>query len=248
MLRPRTINDPAAIEEIAASGAEALAVVAFGQILREAVLSRWPSINVHFSLLPAYRGAAPVERAIMDGASGTGVTIMQMDAGLDTGPMLASRAVEIGADEDAGSLTARLSEIGGPLLAEVLDDLGRRPPAGPCRSRRRACRTRRRSRPRTGSSTSPGPPSRSPARCGRCRRTWARRWRSTGSRSRSGARARCPRPRAAPLVADEGRLVAPTGEGSLELLELQPPGRGRMEAASFLRGWRGPLEVGAAGG
>ena len=96
----------------------ALAVVAFGQILREGVLSRWPSINVHFSLLPAYRGAAPVERAIMDGVTRTGVTIMQMDAGLDTGPMLARRAIEIGEDEDAGSVTgapqrARRAAAGG---------------------------------------------------------------------------------------------------------------------------------------
>ena len=103
------------------AGAEALAVVAFGQILREGVLSRWPSINVHFSLLPAYRGAAPVERAIMDGATETGVTIMQMDAGpRHRADARARRAIEIGEDEDAGSLTARLSELGGPLLAEVL--------------------------------------------------------------------------------------------------------------------------------
>ena len=124
-------------------------MVAFGQILRDAVLSRWPCINVHFSLLPAYNGAAPVERAIMDGATHTGVTVMQMDAGLDTGPMLAARRVAIGDDEDAGSLTARLSEIGGPLLTEVLDRARRRPsPASP--QPKEGSRSRPRSRPRTG--------------------------------------------------------------------------------------------------
>lgn len=66
VLRPDTINAPEIIERIAESGAEALAVVAFGQILRDGVLSRWPCINVHYSLLPAYRGAAPVERALME--------------------------------------------------------------------------------------------------------------------------------------------------------------------------------------
>ena len=71
---------------------ELLAVVAFGQILRDDVLSRWPCVNVHFSLLPAYRGAAPVERAMMDGVTETGVTIMRMEAGLDTGPVSAAGA------------------------------------------------------------------------------------------------------------------------------------------------------------
>jgi methionyl-tRNA formyltransferase len=247
VLRPRTINDPEVIEAIAATGARALAVVAFGQILRDAVLERWPSINVHFSLLPAYRGAAPVERAIMDGATATGVTVMQMDAGLDTGPMLASRRVEIGEDEDAGSLTARLSELGGPLLAEVLADLeaGRlRPVPQPeegvsfapkitaedraldlSRPADELARRVRALSPHVGATLAVG---------GQPFKVWA-------------ARAR-PEPAPAPLEAVGGRLVAATGAGSLELLELQPPGRGRMDAASFLRGWRGPLEVGAPGG
>ena len=247
VLRPRTINDPAVIEEIAGSGAEALAVVAFGQILRDAVLSRWPSINVHFSLLPAYRGAAPVERAIMDGATETGVTIMQMDAGLDTGPMLAARRVEIGEDEDAGSLTARLSELGGPLLAEVLDDLG-------------AGRLRPVPQPEEGVSHAPkitaedraldlSRPAVALARQVRALSPHVGATLAIDGQPFKVWRARAlPDAAPAPIVAGEGRLVAATGEGSLELLELQPPGRGRMEAASFLRGWRGPLEVGAAGG
>jgi methionyl-tRNA formyltransferase len=247
VLRPRTINDPDVIEEIAATGPRALAVVAFGQILRDAVLERWPSINVHFSLLPAYRGAAPVERAIMDGAGHTGVTIMQMDAGLDTGPMLASRRVAIGDDEDAGSLTARLSELGGPLLAEVLDDLeaGRLQPVPQPEEgvsfapkvtaedraldlSRPAAELARRVRalsPHVGATLPIG---------GRPFKVWA-------------ARA-LPQEAEAPLAAATGRLFAATGEGALELLELQPPGGGRMDAASFLRGWRGPLEVGAPDG
>jgi methionyl-tRNA formyltransferase len=221
--------------------------VAFGQILRDAVLSRWPSINVHFSLLPAYRGAAPVERAIMDGATHTGVTIMQMDAGLDTGPMLASRRVEIGEDEDAGSLTARLSELGGPLLAEVLEDLD-------------AGRLRPVPQPEEGVSLAPKITAEDrPLDLSRPAAALARQVRALsphvgatlaigGEPFKVWAARPLPEGAAAPLAAEGGRLVAATGEGSLELLRLQPPGRGPMDAAAFLRGWRGPLELAAPGG
>lgn len=240
VVRPRTINDPEVIAGIAATGADALAVVAFGQILRDAVLDRWPSINVHFSLLPAYRGAAPVERAIMDGARRTGVTIMQMDAGLDTGPMLAAREVDVGPDEDAGSVTERLSELGGPLLAEVLWSLEAgalspvpQPDEGVslapkitaadraldlARPAAEAARLVRALSPHIGATLDIG---------GEPHKVWA-------------ARA-LPETAAAPLSGEGGRLLAATGEGTLEVLELQPPGRGRMDAASFLRGRRGAL-------
>lgn len=240
VVRPRTINDPEVIAGIAATGADALAVVAFGQILRDAVLDRWPSINVHFSLLPAYRGAAPVERAIMDGARRTGVTIMQMDAGLDTGPMLAAREVDVGPDEDAGSVTERLSELGGPLLAEVLWSLEAgalspvpQPDEGVslapkitaadraldlARPAAEAARLVRALSPHIGATLDIG---------GEPHKVWA-------------ARA-LPETAGAPLSGEGGRLLAATGEGTLEVLELQPPGRGRMDAASFLRGRRGAL-------
>jgi methionyl-tRNA formyltransferase len=246
VLRPATINAPEVIDEIAASGARALAVVAFGQILRDAVLARWPCVNVHFSLLPAYRGAAPVERAIMDGAAETGVTVMQMDAGLDTGPMLASRRVAVGEGEDAGSLTARLSEIGGPLLAGVLDDLG-------------AGRLRPVPQPDEGVSLAPKITAEDRALdLSRPAGELARRVRALSPHigatlAIDGQPFKVWSARAVPgdvppgLSADGGRLVAATGDGALELLELQPPGKGRMGAASFLRGWRGPLEVGAGG-
>ena len=123
VLRPATINAPEVVEAIADAGAEALVVVAFGQILRDVVLSRWPCVNVHFSLLPAYRGAAPVERAIMDGVTETGVTTMFMEAGLDTGPILAVERTAIGDEEEGGALLARLSQVGGPLLVRTIDDL-----------------------------------------------------------------------------------------------------------------------------
>lgn len=245
VLRPRTINDPAVLDEIRGAGAEALAVVAFGQILREAVLESWPCVNVHFSLLPAYRGAAPVERALMDGVTRTGVTIMRMDAGLDTGPMLARETTEVAPDDDAGSLIARLSAMGGPLLARVLSDIE----AG------RAVET---PQPEDGVSLAPKITAEDrPLDLGRPAVELERRVRALsphiGATCRIGGepfkiwrvRAR-PEPAPAGLSVVDQRLVAGCAEGSLELRELQPPGRGRMDAASFLRGWRGGLEWEAA--
>jgi methionyl-tRNA formyltransferase len=245
VLRPRTINDPEILGRIADAGADALAVVAFGQILREAVLESRPCVNVHFSLLPAYRGAAPVERALMDGVEETGVTIMRMDAGLDTGPMLAVERTPVAPGEDAGALVARLSAMGGPLLARVLSDIeeGRavetpQPEEGvtfapkitaadrPLDLSRPAVELERRVRalsPHIGATCRIG---------GEPFKVWR------------AAAAGAPAPPG--LSAWDGRLVAGCGEGSLEILELQPPGRGRMDAASFLRGWRGTLEWAAA--
>ncbi len=101
---------------------DACVVAAYGKILPEWLLQipRLGCINVHASLLPKYRGAAPINWAIANGERETGITIMQMDAGLDTGPMLAQRAIEIGEDETAPELSARLAEVGAELLSETL--------------------------------------------------------------------------------------------------------------------------------
>lgn len=99
-------------------------VVAFGQILQPAALAT-PAhgmLNVHFSLLPRWRGAAPVARALMSGDPMSGVTIIQIDEGLDTGPVLTAQAVDIRADDDAGSLTERLAELGARLMADSVED------------------------------------------------------------------------------------------------------------------------------
>ncbi|HSB10829.1 MAG TPA: methionyl-tRNA formyltransferase [Blastocatellia bacterium] len=102
---------------------DACAVAAYGKILPEWMLAipRLGCINVHASLLPKYRGAAPINWAIANGERETGVTIMQMDAGMDTGPMLAKRATEIGANETAVELSARLAVLGAELLSETLE-------------------------------------------------------------------------------------------------------------------------------
>jgi methionyl-tRNA formyltransferase len=104
---------------------DAIAVVAYGEILSPDVLDipRLGAVNVHFSLLPRWRGAAPVQRAILEGDEGTGVTVMLMDEGMDTGPILATLETPIPPEEDAGSLGARLAELGAPLLVETLQGL-----------------------------------------------------------------------------------------------------------------------------
>jgi methionyl-tRNA formyltransferase len=120
--QPRSVRPPEVAGELAATGAELGIVVAYGKILPPAVLAAFPRgcINVHGSILPRYRGAAPVQRAVIDGLTETGVSIMQLDPGMDTGPVYAVRTTPIGPDETAGELMLRLAPIGADLLLEVL--------------------------------------------------------------------------------------------------------------------------------
>jgi len=116
------LGAPEARERLAACAADLFAVVAFGAILRPELLKmpRLGCINLHGSLLPDYRGASPVQRALWDGAVGTGVTTLWMDEGIDTGDCILQRWTAIEATDDAGTLAARLAALGGPLLAESL--------------------------------------------------------------------------------------------------------------------------------
>lgn len=122
VLQPLNFKDPARVAELAAFEPEVLLVAAYGLILPRSVLAipaRGPW-NVHASLLPKYRGAAPIQRAILSGETQTGITIMRMEAGLDTGPMLLRQAIPIGPDEDAGSLLDRLAALGAEMAARTL--------------------------------------------------------------------------------------------------------------------------------
>ena len=122
ILQTTKIRTPEALKEFTAFAADVAVVVAYGRILPETFLSAFPigAINVHFSLLPKYRGAAPVNWAIVNGETVTGVTTMKMDAGLDTGDLLLQHETDIGADENAIELMDRLSHIGSQLLSETL--------------------------------------------------------------------------------------------------------------------------------
>ncbi len=242
--RPASINDGETLDALESLGLDAVCVVGFGQILRDRLLATWPCLNVHFSILPAYRGAAPVERALMDGRTETGVTIMQMDAGLDTGPIIAIDRIDIGADEDAGSLLDRLAARGGKLLGATLDDLAAgtlRMTAQPCEGVSLA--------PKIGDADIALDFTRSPQMvANRIRalsphigaacliddqrfKLWAARPTDVADMQPGVARV------------DAGHLLLPCGDGAVDVLELQPPNRSRMRAADFLRGWRGGFGV-----
>lgn len=120
---PTSLKDPAEIERLRAFNLDAIVVVAYGLLLPKAVLDlpRLGCFNVHGSLLPRWRGAAPIQRAILAGDLETGVTIMNMDAGLDTGPMILKEATPIAEADTAGTLHDRLSEIGASLMARALE-------------------------------------------------------------------------------------------------------------------------------
>ena len=125
LIQPPRLRDPEWPERLAVLDTDLAVVVAFGQILPKAVLAapRRGSINVHASILPRYRGAAPIAWAIMRGETETGITTFQMDAGMDTGDMLLTAPTPIGPEETAGELSDRLSRLGADVLIDTLDRL-----------------------------------------------------------------------------------------------------------------------------
>ncbi|PZO91918.1 MAG: methionyl-tRNA formyltransferase [Sphingomonas sanxanigenens] len=126
---PLTLRDEAEQAAFAGLGLDVAVVAAYGLILPRPILAAplHGCLNVHASLLPRWRGAAPIQRAILAGDTTTGVTIMQMEAGLDTGPMLATVETQIGPYDTAGILTERLSALGSELIVDVLGDLAAHP-------------------------------------------------------------------------------------------------------------------------
>ncbi|HET9152935.1 MAG TPA: methionyl-tRNA formyltransferase [Solirubrobacterales bacterium] len=121
LLQAENVNEEGALERIRAARPEAVVVCAFGQLIREPLLSEFPMLNVHPSLLPRWRGAAPIERAMMARDETTGVCVMRLTAGLDSGPVALVEETPINPEEDFAALAARLAEIGGDLLVRALD-------------------------------------------------------------------------------------------------------------------------------
>lgn len=124
LLQPEKIRAPQAMADLRAWAPDLIVVAAFGQILRPELLElpRYGCLNVHGSLLPRWRGAAPVQAALLAGDTRTGITIMKMDSGVDTGPLLSQRALSITAEDTAGTLLEKLAVLGAGLLLETLPD------------------------------------------------------------------------------------------------------------------------------
>jgi methionyl-tRNA formyltransferase len=225
-----------ALDAVASSGATLGVVVAYGQILRPDLLAALPDgfVNLHFSLLPRWRGAAPVERAVLAGDRETGVCLMRVEEGLDTGGVFASVRVAIGAEETAGELRARLVEAGTALLVEHLPEVPRTEPVpqqgeptyadkltveefaiDATRPADELARLVRAGNPRPGAWCTVG---------GRRVKLWRAR--------PSGA---VPSVDAVPgMLTKAGDLVV--GDGLLELVEVQPEGKRTMSGAALVAG------------
>lgn len=223
----------------ASLGADAAVVAAYGLILPQPILTapRLGCLNVHASLLPRWRGAAPIQRALLAGDRVTGVTIMQMEEGLDTGPILQQEAVPIGSDATTVSLSAELAVLGGRLMLGVLDGISQ----GRIMSRPQPQEgvTYARKIGRGEGRLDWHMPSTDLERRVRALDPWPGAFFETGSeRIRVQAAAELPGPAGGvPGTVLDDRLTIACGEGVLRLLRLQRPGRAPQEAPAFLRGF-----------
>ncbi|MGQ9857289.1 MAG: methionyl-tRNA formyltransferase [Thermodesulfobacteriota bacterium] len=252
VLEPHRVDDPEFLEHVKSLCPDAAVVVAYGQILPSAVLEIPPlgCLNVHPSLLPRHRGAAPIPWAILAGDDLTGVSVIRMDLGLDTGPVLASLSTPIGPEEDARELSARLSVLGAKLLVETLDGLSKGVVVAKPQEEQAATYAPR-LRKEDGL-IDWGQPAERIWRQVRALVPWP-----TAHTTFRGKQVKILKARPVPMEAREtpGRIVralggslwVATGRGLLEILELQPEGKPPMSAEAFIRGRRG-LEGEALGG
>jgi methionyl-tRNA formyltransferase len=234
--QPDSVNDEAARERVARERPDAVCVCAFGALIKEPLLSDHLMLNVHPSLLPRWRGAAPIERAIMAGDELTGVSIMRVTAGLDSGPVCAQRSEPIGPDDTYGSLAARLQAQGGQLLVDVLDQ---RPP---CEEQDDAAATYA---DKLAAGDRELRPSRTAAELERVVRALTPHigayvklpdGAALGVREASVIEDGVPAPGV--LSFDSARPVLGCAQGGLELRVVAPPGRRPMTGEEFLRGYR----------
>ncbi len=247
--QPQRIRDPEWTGLLHSLQPDVIVVAAFGQIIPPSILDvpRYGCINVHASLLPKYRGAAPIQWALINGESESGVTTMRMDAGLDTGDMIMREAVPLAADETGGSLFGKLSAVGARLLVATLDALvdgtaqfERQPKESPTPYARMLTKEDGRldwnrdavSLERLVRGLNPQPC----AFTERNGKTW-KIWNARAVSGEAGSEA----PGTICSVTKTGFTVA-AGSGELSILELQPEGKKRMSADAFLRGY--PVKVG----
>ena len=244
--QPRTMRTPEMAGALATLDLDALVVAAYGLLLPAPVLAmpRLGCINVHASLLPRWRGAAPVHHAILAGDRETGVSIMQMNAGLDTGPVLATRPCPIAAQDTTGSLTLRLAEFGATALLDTLSALA----AGTAEPRPQD-EARATAAPKIVKSRAAIDWTRPAAEIERAIRAFdpwpvaytslagadAPAFRIWRVKLADGDSAQAP---GTILRCDEAGLVVAASPGAVSIREIQPPGGRRMSAAEFVRGRR----------
>jgi methionyl-tRNA formyltransferase len=235
LLQPDSVNSDEARAAISAHEPETVCICAYGALIKEPLLSEHPMLNVHPSLLPRWRGAAPIERAIEAGDEETGVSIMRPVAEMDAGPVCLTRVEPIERDDDYGTLAPRLARLGGELLVEALDTtppFTDQPAEGVTEAPKITAEDRRLDasldvgtawrrvralNPHVGTYVEPDGGERLGVRC--------------------AAPAQTPEPpEPGRLAARDGRLLLGCADGALELLEVQPAGGRPMEAAAYLRG------------
>jgi methionyl-tRNA formyltransferase len=236
--QPERVNEPSVVDRIAEVRPDVVVVCAFGALIKEPLLSAHEILNVHPSLLPRWRGAAPIERAIIAGDDRTGVSIMRLTAGLDSGPVCLTSTEPITADDTYGSLAKRLRESGSELLVRALDLLAAGAPPTFAEQDERGATYAEKIAPEDRL-LDPARPVSELERVVRALHPHIGARVALADGGLLGVHRACvaaERTTAGTLTAVEGRLLYGACDGALELLEVQPPGGRPMDAAAYLRG------------
>ncbi len=245
--QPVKLRDGAVAAELKADDVDLAVVVAYGRILPPAVFEapRFGTWNVHASLLPAWRGAAPIQRAIQHGDETTGVTLMQLGEGLDEGPMLLKRSLPIEPDDTAGALTAKMAELGAAVLLEGLEEARR--DGLVVEPQDHAAATHAPPIEKAEGQLDLSRPADALARQIRAFDPWPGTFVPT-----AGGPLKILRAKASPGDGKPGEVLSlsplriATGAGALEIFDLQAPGRNPVSAADYLRGAGRHLTLGSA--
>ena len=245
VMQPKRVREPEVVEEIRQFHPDVIVVVAFGQLIPKAILDmpQYGCVNVHASLLPKYRGAAPIQWAVIDGEEKSGVTTMQMDEGLDTGDMLLTEEVVLDPQETGGSLFDKLSEVGAGLLLKTLDELE----AGNVHPQKQPSESTTAYAAMLTKKMGEIDWTQSAVQIERLVRglnPWPSAYTHLGQKTLKIWRAAVhpsmvqtkePGP---VILMDKKHFGVQTGDGMLEILELQLEGKKRMDADAFLRGYQ----------